>query len=179
MKNLKLFIGGLLLGALTVCGPSLASAIKVWSNGEVLSSTDLNANFAHIHNTMVGGGHGARLVNADVNASAAIAHSKMATPALLPRAWFTVLSTCAASPCTVDAASGISGVTRSGAGVYTATLSTARADTTYAVFFSGASNSALFCVGNDRTTTTFVIRCYDAAGVATDSAFNAMILDNN
>ena len=65
-------------------GLTVAGAIKTWGSGDTLLSSDLNGNFQHIHNVMVGG-HGARLVNADVSNSAAIRYSKMQTPVVVPR----------------------------------------------------------------------------------------------
>src|SRR3990172_5536886 len=97
---------------------ALAGSIKRWSSTETFTSTDINANFTHIHKTMVGG-HGARLVNADVSSSAAIAHSKVATPALLSKAWANIAS-CDGSQasdsltCTLSAGSGITSVKSSG-----------------------------------------------------------------
>ena len=55
----------------TLYGTAEASSIKVWTFNEVLKASDLNNNFAHIHNTMVGG-HGARLVAADVATSLSV-----------------------------------------------------------------------------------------------------------
>ena len=45
---------------------ALASTIHVWTSGDKVTAGDLNANFSHIHATMVGG-HGQRLVNARVS----------------------------------------------------------------------------------------------------------------
>lgn len=75
-----------ILLSLLVAACAFAGNIKVWVSHEGLTSADLNANFAYIINHMVGG-QGARLVDADVNASAAIKHSKLQYPGLVPKAW--------------------------------------------------------------------------------------------
>lgn len=154
---------------------AIAGAIKTWGSGEVLTSSDLNATFAHIHNTMVGG-HGARMVDADVSASAAITHSKMATPALLPKAWAMVGSACVATPCTILAGSGISGITRSSAGSYVITWSVARADANYGVLCT-AIGFPNVCTLTALTTTTSTMGT-SIGGVLTDSGFTVMMMDN-
>lgn len=105
------FLAAVVVGASVTAGP-----IKVWSVGEYLTSTDLNANFQHIHTTMVGG-HGPRLMNSDVNSNARIAHSKLANPGVLPKLW-AIVANCTSSPCTMQETSGITSVTRSGTGRY-------------------------------------------------------------
>lgn len=71
MKNFKIAAVAVLLA-----GVALAGSIHVWSTNDVLSASDLNGNFAHIHNLMVGG-HGPRLVDADVSGGANIAYTKI------------------------------------------------------------------------------------------------------
>lgn len=156
---------------------AIASSIKVWSSGEVLTSSDLNTTLAHIHNTMVGG-HGTRLVNADVSASAAIAHSKLATPALVPKAWAYVGTTCAGpGDCTLDDSSGVTSVTfAAGAGVYDVIRSVAGTNANAAVLCTCTVN-ALYCSAVSVSTTIVRVRCFDAAGAATNSGFSAVILD--
>lgn len=173
---------------MAVLAAAVASAgtIKVWTAGEYITATDLNANFAHIHNTMVGG-HGPRLVNADVSGSAAIAHSKLATPALLPKAWVTVLTACSSGTCTMVDNSGIAGVTYSGVtdggtaiGQYTVTFTTPRSAATYAVLTS-AFNSAdpRYCLTSAQNTGTFIINCYNGDGGApANTGFTALVLDS-
>jgi hypothetical protein len=80
---------GIIAGIL-VAGFAAAGTIHVWGTGEYITASDLNAVLAHIHNNMVGG-HGARLVNSDISSAAAITHTKLATPALLPKLWAQVL----------------------------------------------------------------------------------------
>lgn len=110
---------------------ALAGPIKTWSAGEVITANDLNANFQHIHNLMVGG-HGARLVNGDVSASAAISHSKLATPALIPKAMGGIYTPCDGGTCTWNVNSGFtSTITRGSIGQYTLSFSSSRANANY------------------------------------------------
>lgn len=173
--NRKLYIlAALFLASLAIGGP-----IKSWSGNEFITAADLNANFTHLHNS-VGHGHGGVIVNADVSGSAAIAHSKMATPALLPKLWGTTGATaCAASPCTLTDSSTITSVTRSGAGVYAANF-TARNNANYGVLVT-SHISTVACYVNARTTTTFAVLCFDSATGATptDSSFTVMLLDSD
>ncbi len=100
-----------LIAALITAVPALAGAIKSWANGDTLTAADLNANFQHIHNAMVGG-HGARLIDADVSNSAAIASSKLAGYRLLPRAWANVAAGCTGTgACTLSSSKNITSVT--------------------------------------------------------------------
>lgn len=166
---------------------ALAGPIKNWSSGEIITSTDLNANFNHIHSVMVGG-HGARLVNADVSASAAISHSKLATPALLPKAMGIITSACTSSPCSWAANSGhTSTFTRASAGNYTMTLSSARANTTYGAHVTCSGNGADPCVCYFRgvsSTTQYQVDCsvfVTDGGVRqnADFPFTVTIYDDN
>src|SRR5687767_8565450 len=50
-------------------GERTKGAIKSWSTGETIGNAEMNANFTHIHTNMVGG-HGGRLTDIDVSASA-------------------------------------------------------------------------------------------------------------
>lgn len=172
----KLFI----LGAVLLAAVAGAGSIKVWSTGEYITSTDLNANFAHIHNQMVGG-HGARLVNADVSNSAAISHSKLATPALVPKAW-AVIDTCvgstdggAGSTCTVPDKSVVTSVTVGATGTYTVNFP-ARANANYGVLVN--SHTALSSCGpTSRSTTSAGVYCWNSSNNAADSIFTFMLLD--
>lgn len=179
--------GAGIVAAFVITGAVLAGTIKTWSSGETLNASDLNANFQHIHNTMVGG-HGARLVNSDVSASAGIAHSKLATPALVPKAWALVASDCTASPCTITVGSGISSVTRSGTGLYTITFTNARVDANYLVIVNGggaaggpitAANFAVCLTEYPALTTSFNVDCYKNDGTAAqDTKLEILVMDN-
>lgn len=155
---------------------AVGGAIKTWTSGNTLTATDLNSNFQHIHNNMVGG-HGARLVDADVSATAAVSHSKLAVPALVPKAWaFVGNAVCAASPCAIADSSGISGITRSGAGVYPATITSARTGALYGAWAT-SNTAALYAVAEVTSATVVTVRCYDAAAVPTDCAFSVVVMD--
>jgi hypothetical protein len=168
------------LFVLLVGGVATASAIKVWTTGETLRAADLNSNFAHIHNTKVG--DGILLVNADVSASAAISHSKLASPSLVPVAFAYVDNgvgaACAVSPCTATG-TGVTSVTRVSPGLYTVTLSAARLDTRYAITASHMGALAHICNPvNTGSLIAFNLLCVTAGGVATDSLFSFVMLDN-
>ena len=156
---------------------AVGSAIKSWSSGEVLTSSDLNANFAHIHNTMVGG-HGARLVNADISSSAAISHTKLASPSLVPKVWATTPSgSCTPGPCTI-AGTGFSGITGVDAGSYVATFSSNRGPGTYGVLVTPKNTLGIGCsVELSASQTSFQFDCVDSSGSGTNTGFTVMILD--
>lgn len=173
MKKL-LAVATILAAALAVAG-----SIKVWAPGDVLSSTDLNANFAHIHGTMVGG-HGARLVNADVSPSAALAHSKLASPSLLPKA-VTSVDYCTASPCSTGLPQvGVTSVTRSATGSYAVNLSPARTNTAYFAVVSSRYNGNVHCNATVSSTSVVNVVCINAATAANaDGAFSFLLFDDN
>jgi hypothetical protein len=172
VKKLIAIVGLLVFVSL----PSDAGSIKTWSTHETLRASDINANFSHIHNEMVGG-EGARLVNADVSASAAIAHSKLATPALLPKAMAVMTTTCTAGTCALAASSGVTSIAFVSTGVYTVTIP-ARLNAVY-----GATVTphlvTLQCYTDTYTTTTFAIRCTDFASGVKNGAFTVAVFDND
>lgn len=161
-----------------MAGMAGASTIHTWASGDTVNAADLNANFNHIHNTMVGG-HGARLVNADVSSTAAVAHSKLATPALVPKAWAYVAS-CGADPCTIGASSGVTTINRAGAGHYQITLTANRLDALYGVLLTARGAGTFYCTALTLAATPqhIDLQCQDAAGTAADTGFTIMILDN-
>lgn len=171
---MKKLIAPVLL-ALTITVVANAGAIKTWAS-ETLRYADLNSNFTHIHNTMVGG-HGARLVDADVSTTAAIAHTKVATPALLPKAWAQV-ATCAAGTCTMSSSSQIASVVFVSTGVYTITWTTARSDANYSVMITVPLSTGARCHSGTLTTTTAQINCYDSASALVNTATNILMFDN-
>lgn len=176
---------------LTIAVVALAGPIKTWSAGEVITANDLNANFQHIHNLMVGG-HGARLVNSDVSASAAISHSKLATPALIPKAMGGITYPCDGGTCTWTVSSGFtSTITRSTAGQYTVTFSSARANANYVPIANLVGDTVnnytnMNCWPNGTyTTTTFTINCArtvsDGGSLRffDDAPFSVTVFDND
>lgn len=172
----------LLFVLLLVPALAIAGAIKTFGN-ETLLASDLNTVLQHIHNDMRGGSHTA-IVNADIDGNALIAHSKLATPALVPKAWAQVFSAtpCDGSTtptCTLVAESGIGTVTGKGTGEgsYAVTFDTARADGFYAVNVT-SQTIGLFCFTQSHNTTGFDVYCRDDAGAAVDSNISIVVMDN-
>ena len=170
-----------LIGALLIAGVATASSIKVWYAGETLTTTDLNANFAHIHATMVGG-HGPKLIDADVASNAAISHAKLATPTLVLKQWGRVLVSGATCSITgLGAPSGSSASCAYGsAGVYTLTIpSTGSTSGAAAIVTSNSTTADVLCHGALTSTTTLAVYCVGgtiaATGAATDANFSYMI----
>src|SRR3990167_4139156 len=167
MKKLLAVAVLTVLVGVPIAGIAYASTLKTWTTHEALTSTDLNSNFAHIHTTMVGG-HGARLTNSDVSSSAAIAHTKMATPGLLPKAWVMTGSGCtgdggSSQPCTISKqwpTGFFSGVTYTPTGEFRFTFTYARADAVYfavPILVGGAAPDCSFDLGDSTVTYARVI----------------------
>lgn len=163
-----------------VAGSVMAGAIHTWATGERLTSADLNANFQHIHNLMVGG-HGARLVDADVSASANISNSKLAAYRMIPRAWVIMDNACVApATCTITASQNITSVTSSATGTYTITLAYTATNGSYAVVCSDADTNTFSVIATDVTsTTTFDLMAVDVAGGAQATSFSCVVFDDN
>lgn len=159
-----------------------AGAIKVWSSYETLTASDLNANFAHIHNTMVGG-HGARLVNADVSPSAAIASSKLASGAGIPRSWVTFGTTCTSGTCTLDDSFGVTSVTWTATGQYAVLLSRAGPDNYHADIVT-ARAVGQYCIAYPSAANAATVWCYSGGidggnSELANGAFSLTVLDND
>lgn len=176
-----------LLPFLLFAGLTTAATIRTFVSGDIITAADLNANFSHIHNLMVGG-HGARLVNADVSANAVIAHSKMATPGVLPKAIFIIgsgVTPCSAGTCTVTGAAGAttSSVVYVTPGIYTATWTAARTNSVYLVQLTSqycAAGAGCFCsLQTGTSTTAFTVLCTDAAGTATNAVVGVTVMDDS
>lgn len=165
---------------------AFAGAIKTWNNGDTLSAADITANFQHIHNSMVGG-HGARLVDADVSATANISASKLGTiPASkvtgyqgLAKAFVIVQATCnAPGACTMVNAYNVTSVTRgAGAGVYTLTMTTTPTFQS-AVMVTPTLNTVL-CSVSVPAGAVFTITCVNTAAAATDTGFSFVHFSNS
>lgn len=105
----RTFKFALLLAALL---PQLAVAgwLYWFKDGEAMSRTNLMANLNHMHNVMVGGNHGARLLDSDVAPNAKLQFSKFATPTLFPKAWVatdTCPTTTSNELCTIESSVGV------------------------------------------------------------------------
>lgn len=185
IANLVMF-GGLFLILISVginARDAIAGAIKVWNPGETLTSNDLNANFAHIHNTMVGG-HGARLINSDVSPTANISFSKLENAALIPKAWAQIYS---GTPCVgatsavcavIEQVNVISVVGAGTTGVYNVTLAYTPADADMAPLVTPHTTSVFCWVENTMSTPPHIqVRCRNDAGAATDSNFQILVMD--
>lgn len=172
----KLAIAG--VAAFVVISAS-AQTLHTWSAGQDINSEDLNANFTAVKNGKVGSG--VKLVNADVSTSAAIAHSKMATPALLPKAWAYVGSAvCGSTPCTIAESSQVTSIARTSAGLYTVTLGYTPANANFQAL-PGSGTVNVHCITNGLATSApqITIRCYtDTTGAATDAAFSILVMDS-
>jgi hypothetical protein len=166
----------------------LAGAIKVWQSGEDVTSTDLNANFAHIHGKMVGG-HGARLVDADVNASAAIAYTKLdlAGDRLIPRAWG-YTSGCAVPSCTISSSKNVTSIARTGAGRYTITLNYTPSNINYLVICTIAEGTIStvhphVCGADNYSGATFQVYIDTNDAIASNSpidlGFSFIVMDDD
>lgn len=156
-----------LVAVLAAAVVSDAGPVKVWSSGEILTAGDINANFSHIHNLMVGG-HGARLVNADVSATASIAHSKLATPTLIPKAVAQISTICnvvGACPTAFNVGfSGVAATTTTGA--YRFTFSNARPNTDYVVSIPIHINATVnipYCYVTTYNTASFDVQCLSSS----------------
>lgn len=174
--NKRNILYGLL--ALLLAVNAFGGSIKTWSAGEYITATDLNAALAHLH-TNLGHGHGPVIINSDINASAAIAHSKMATPALLPKAFGNI--TCSGAGCSSGDTNGITSTARTSAGVYTVTIP-ARANTSFTVLVSSTLNTTAdaACHAWVATTSTIAVRCITAStGAALESDFNLIVMDTD
>lgn len=195
MKNRERYLFAVLL-ALVIASPSIAGAIKVWVNGESLTAADLNGNFAHIHNLMVGG-HGPRLVNADVSATAAISTSKISNGTGIPKAWG-YATNCDGGACTVAAHNNVTSISNTAMGEYGVTLSYTPTNVQYAVLVTGSptsSGTGSFAVGPQTVCSPqlfntaaphITIRCSDAAvradggsQVAVQANFSFAVIDDN
>jgi len=170
----KLIFVSLLAAVVVQLTPSWAGSIKTWSSAETLTASDLNANFAHVHAQSE-----AEIVNADVSSSAAISHEKLATPALLPKAWALVKTTCSGDPCTITESSGISAVNWSATGSYTATLSYGNSDADVGVLITALRGSAtnVFCQVTDITGSVITFVCSSDASADTDTGFSILVMD--
>jgi hypothetical protein len=195
-KFIRIGAAAILLSLFLPAGAALATAIKSWTTGETVRASDLNANFTHLHNTTVGT-HGTRLVNADVSTTAAIAHSKLATPAVVPKAFALVgmpagVSTpcagaaAAGTACTINTSSRVTSVLSHGTnGTYRVILSYTPANALFSPLVT-SHTASIYCnaLGTFTITGTsavphFFVECRTDANVLTDAAFSFLVMDND
>lgn len=173
-----------ILAVMVFTGLALAGPIHTWGVGEVITSTDLNANFSHIHNTMVGG-HGPRLVNSDISSGAAISHSKMATPSLLPKTWIQVDCSTTPGTCTEIVGTGMSAAYGGVTGRATLTFDVGRSNSVYGATVSAYDTAGHNCNMTSHNATTIDVDCTRSnpdAGVtdaAVNSKFTLVVMDDN
>lgn len=187
----KAVIASFLLSIIVAVPVALGSSIKTWSTGEAIRASDLNTVLAHLHANL-GHGHGAIVANADISATAAIAHSKLAEPALVPKAWATVTTACdgaavAGTACTIAASSGVASVTANAvAGQYRVNLQAARSDASFGVLVT-SHTAGTNCVADTFVATSvgtplggnFLVKCLlEAGGAAGNTAFSVLVMDN-
>ncbi len=153
---------GVLAGAFISPIPSSAHTgvptFVTWSTGQTLTSTDLNNALAHIHNTLTGG-----IDNTHISTVAGIAHSKLATPALVPKAWVTVRSCASSTTCTLDGSSRITSVAHTATvGTFTVTLSytpTAAAGFIFTPILSGGVTPFPLCFVKTISGSAITVAC--------------------
>lgn len=191
MKKIQALIVGLVAaGAVAAVSPwhmltaMAPGALHVWSSDEVVTSSDLNGNFTFLNTTKLGGG--VQATNSDISASAAIAHSKMATPALLPKAWATLNANCTGSAaantaCTVSDSSQVTSITTNAfTGQFKLNLAYTPANANFAVFVTSHTATSV-CMAQSRQTAApqAIITCFDYAGAALDTnQFSVLVMDS-
>lgn len=150
-----------------------AVSLKVWSSGETIRSTDLNANFAAL-NAYTG-----TITDARIDGNAQISHTKLKTPSLVAKAWVFVSSSCTSDPCTKTESYGFDNINRSAAGKYTLNISYGPKDVDFAtvVTAKGSASAKVFCMVTGQDSTYALIECQNDAGTFTDVAFSAIIYD--
>lgn len=136
-----------------------------FTSGASLTHTDLNANFDAL----------VTVIDGNIDATN-IANS---IEALWPRAWAKATGSAAPS-CTINDHQGVTSCTRNGAGEYTVTLTTARANTTFAAICSAGTTVAdETCHCEPATASTVLVRCFvSTTGTETDTVFNMVIFDS-
>lgn len=176
-SNLQLIIASMLGAALFYIGSASAGAIKTWASGETLTSSDLNAAFQHIHSLMVGG-HGGRLVDADVSSSANIANTKLASGKQFSKAFVAIPTSCTANPCTMFSPKNFSAVNWSAMGTYTATVS--YSPSAQSVFFVQSMTANVGCWSTSIAGSVISIVCKNTSTLAAaDAAFNIVVFENS
>jgi hypothetical protein len=155
---------------------SESPSLVTFTNGQILTHTDLNNSLAHIHNTLSGG-----ITNTHISASAAIAYSKLNLAnsltladtasdidVLLPLGYATLADDCAVNGavCTLAISSGVTSITNNAAevGQYDVVLSTATSSVNTHISVTPIGGSDMNCgINSGRTTTTFTVTCVDDA----------------
>lgn len=189
MKKVLTFTAAMLLGMLVVGAPVFAGSIKTWTSSEILRASDLNTVLQHLHEAaeeLVGTNKlsDGAVTNAKVNASAGIAHTKLATPGLIPKAYAVVANGCTGPTCTIEEDVGVDTITYN-TGVYTVTLTAGVVDdTAYGVIITAidTANIGTHCNVVTRTSSTvFTFECESDNGGSPSAAeatgFTLLLMD--
>lgn len=188
-----------LIQVVTVLGYGVAVAHTgspsptTWTNGSQLTATQLNDTVAHLHNTFSAG-----IIDAHISTSAAIAHTKLATPALVAKAVLTTSTACvgggaAGTDCTTDveqsrflstsggAGSGNSALEATGVtGLYALTLAYTPTDDDFIVLVTSGSSSVWCSVATKAITAPhFQISCEDDTSTLTNTNLNIVVFDTD
>jgi hypothetical protein len=179
--------GAFLLGLLLVTSASVsahsgAPALTTFGTGQTLTSQALNDSFAHIHNTLSGG-----ILNVNISTSAGIAHSKLATPALVPKAWALVAGVCTCNDaadtttCTLTASSRVTSIKSSGtAGICRVTLAYTPTNVGFAIVGSAHTAANMFISTSQATSAPhFLVQIVSDVGAATNAPFSFVVMDDN
>lgn len=147
-----------------IAGVAFATLPHTFSSGNTLTASKLMDDLNHLESGLRGGTHTA-IVNADISGSAGIAHSKLATPTLVPKAWAYISD---AIP-SIGEGSGVSAVARPGVGNYNITLSANPANTVFAVIVTPMTSASLMCTAHTFAVAAphFQISCQDDTSAAT------------
>lgn len=178
-----------------VAAVAFSGSIKVWGPGERLTSKELNDNFAHIHNTMVGG-HGGRLVDSDIAVNANININKFKNDGGLQtvydggNTYFPVRGKiCGPMNSSVTPVA----VTTSGDGIssgvsfsnkYRVYFSSNRPNANYGVIGSSYYDGAEVCGNTDSHNVAYIeFACQKVdpllGGANTDGCFNFLVIDDD
>ncbi|UOF77442.1 hypothetical protein [Caudoviricetes sp.] len=153
---------------------------------DTLTAAQLNQAINHVHNTF------GNINDSHISSAAAIAHTKLATPSLVPKAMALALGSstglgpynwtaCTTGTCTLAQSSRITSVTWSATGIYHVTLAYTPADATFMVHAFSAENALLLCRAYDYDVSAphFKIRCENAAATATNSVPSFTVWDSS
>lgn len=142
--------------AILLAFAAFSNPIKTWVSGDIITASDINANFSHIHNLMVGG-HGPRLVDADVSDWAGISFTKLESYYPIARGFGTFACT---PTCTIGSNqygfTSVSGSVTSGGATFTMSPNPECSDVITAVVSTG---TIVTCYVQNATTTTFKVYC--------------------
>lgn len=143
-----------------------------FNSADILTAANLNQAIQHVHNTF------GNIVNSHISASAAISHTKLANPALLPRAqgiFYDAMSgagpynytACTTATCAITNSDRVTSVTHA-ASVYSVTLAYTPATVNFGVQVTAVNDTNHSCRAYDFNTAAphFKIKCGAPAAAA-------------